>query len=239
MDVESLKLASMFAMKPNSLGFCGRDDASAKLYDCVVDGHCEDVQYELTKFIALYPYLRTISEITGDPIFSYEVVKAYWLGSDILKTVSPKDFDILLKNFLKQGIPKSFVETLGQNRPKEFIPFHLFQVLSIGVGKLSGAVPFNIKTINNCMVRWGMIKDINENQVTIDLNSLTYEGNKYDQVIRENIVAYDPKFVKQIGIGQNVAVHWNMIVKTLDANEVDDLSYWTNRVLENVNETAL
>lgn len=134
------------------MGYCGRGEAEEILKRCIKNGECDGVEQELKKFIVLYPYLRTIAEITGLPEFSYQVVEAYWLGNDLLKQAKPKHYDLLLNNFAKQGVPKWLVEELKQKRPRVFIPHHTFQVLHVGVGKASGSVPYNKETIQNCLI---------------------------------------------------------------------------------------
>lgn len=152
MDIKALQLASRFSLSPNALGYCGRKSAVKKLKRCIDKGKCAGVEQELKKFIVLYPYLRTISEITGLPEFDYRVIEAYWLGNDLLKQVRAKHYAILLKNFAKQGVPKWLIEELKQKKPRVFIPNHVFQVTHVGVGKASGSVPYNKETINNCLI---------------------------------------------------------------------------------------
>lgn len=150
MDTAGLRLACQFALSPNILGYCG--SKMARLEDCVEKGMCDHVVKELKKFIVLYPYLKTLAEITGKKPFDYDVVEAYWLGNDLLKMAGLKHYKILLKNFRKQGVPVWLLKELKNNPPKKFIPTHAFQVLFIGVGRASGSVPFNLKTVNNCLI---------------------------------------------------------------------------------------
>jgi hypothetical protein len=53
------------------------------------------------------------------------VIESYWLGSDELKKAKQKDYQILLENFKKQGVPDFFVEELRVKKLKKFIPNHL------------------------------------------------------------------------------------------------------------------
>jgi len=158
MDKKALQLCSRFALQPNLLGYCGRSSAPVKLYECVVNGNCEGVRQELEKFIVLNPYLQTIAQITSKNPFSYEVIEAYWLGNDLLNQIKPEHYPILINNLAKQGVPEFLIEEIKNKKPKEFIPIHLFNILHVGVGKASGSVPFNLESINNCMVRWGEVK---------------------------------------------------------------------------------
>lgn len=232
MDIKALQLGSRFSIKPNSLGYCGRKSAITITEDCVINGKCEGVEEEFNDFIGLNPYLETISKIFKKPKFSYEVIEGYWLGNDELKKSKIKDYKLLLDNFLKQGIPAFFIKELIEKKPKNFIPFHLFQVLHVGVGKVSGSVPFNLDSINNCMIRWGKITKINENLATIELNSLVNLKDKYSLILQTEKIAMNSDFTPDLKIGDVVAVHWKMIAKILTIHEESNLSFWTKKVLE-------
>jgi hypothetical protein len=230
-DIKALQLGSRFSVKPNSLGYCGRESAITITENCVINGICEKVEEEFCNFIALNPYLETLSQITGLSKFSYPVIEAYWLGNDELKKSGKKDYEILLKNFVKQGIPDFFVKELEIKKPKIFIPFHLFQVLHVGVGKVSRSVPFNLESINNCMIRWGKIHKIIGDTALIKLNSLKIENNQYKLTSIEENFPINWDFTQQLKKGNVIAVHWKMIVKILSKTEEQNLSFWTRKTL--------
>lgn len=152
MDTKALQLACQFALPPNSLGYCGSKTGTKRLKNCIESGVCDHVEEELKKFIVLYPYIKTIGEITGLNPFSYEVIEAYCLGNGLLEKIKNEHYEILLKNFEKQNVPSWLIKELRDKPPKKFIPTHTFQVLFVGVGRASGSVPFNQKTINNCLI---------------------------------------------------------------------------------------
>ncbi len=234
-SIESLQLVSRFSLPPNSLGYCGRNSATERLKNCVIKGTCDNVAEEITKFIVLHPYLKTIAKITGLPFTSYNVVECFWLGNDLLKKARLKHYDMLLDNFAKQGVPDWLVEELREKRPKRFIPFHLFQILHVGVGRASGAVPFNLDSITNCMVRWGKVNSITNNTADVTLNSLEKRKNKYGLVLVKETQPFIPKFLPNLKIGDVVAVHWKLITKILNSKEEKNLIYWTKEVLNSQN----
>jgi hypothetical protein len=234
MDTKTLQLESRFSLPPNSLGYCGKDTAPEKFKKCIIHGECQGVEEEVKKFIVLYPYLKTIAKITSRPIFSYQVIESYWLGNDLLKNPKKKDYNLLLNNFLSQGVPDFFVEELRLKNPKSFIPNHLFHVLHIGVGKASGAVPFNLDSINNCMIRWGKVLELQKNKARVKLNSLKIEKQKYSLVSKEQLIPLGSDLVPGIKTGDIIATHWNMVIKILTEDEAKNLKYWTNQVLEAV-----
>ncbi len=234
MDIKALQLEVRFSLPPNSLGYCGKDSASEKFKECIIDGKCKKVGEELKHFIVLYPYLETIAGITKLPLFSYEIIESYWIGNDLLKKAKPEHYDLLLKNFEKQGVPDFFVKELQQKPPKVFIPNHLFQVLHVGVGRASGAVLFNLESINNCMIRWGEVVKLMEGIAVINLYSLDElieKSKKHALVIKKETVPISTDLVPGIKTGDIVAVHWNMVIKILTKDEEKKLRYWTKRCL--------
>lgn len=236
MDTTALQLECRFSLPPNSLGYCGKNTAAAKFKKCLTTGNCRRVKAEVRHFIVLYPYLKTLAQISGLPVFSYQVIESYWLGNELLNQTKPEHYNLLLKNFLRQGVPTSFVDELKENRPPVFIPNHLFQVLFVGVGKASGAVPFNLESINHCMIRWGRVEKIGRNNATVNLNSLEKAGRFYRLTKLREVISFSNDLTPQLKTGDTVSVHWQQINKILTAEEVKKLSFWTKKVLRSLSE---
>lgn len=233
MDTKALQLAARFALPPNSLGYCGKNTAPERLKNCVIHGECGQIPDELSKFIVLNPYLETLAKALNTDKFSYLLIEAYCLGNDELKKIKQGDYHLLLEAFTKQGVPEWLVEELKNDVPKNFIPFHLFQVLHVGVGRASGSVPFNLETINNCMVRWGEVIKVDSGQLTVDLNSLIRK-KKYKLTTIQDKFDYREDFLPGVKAGDIVAVHWKQAVKILTKEEVKNLDYWTREVLKTI-----
>ncbi|MBW6441982.1 hypothetical protein K0B04_03735 [Patescibacteria group bacterium] len=232
MDKKALQLLSRFSLPPNALGYCGKDSAPEKFKKCVLEGKCSGVSSEIKNFIVLNPYLKTISEVTGKDIFSYQVAETYWLGNSLLKKSKAEDYEILLKNLKKQGVPDWIIKELDEKNIKKFIPFHLFQILNAGVGRTSIKDPYNIKMMNNCMVRWGKVKKVLEDKVVVKLNSLDGSPGKYKLVLKEEEVNFIPGFVSNIKAGDMISVHWGLVVKKLTERELENLKYWTKETIK-------
>jgi len=235
MDKKAIQLNSRFSLPPNSLGYCGKDSAPEKFKLCVIEGKCKGVEEEFKHFIVLHPYLRTLSKITKNPKFSYKVVESYWIGNELLKKAKKSDYNILLSFFKKQGVPDWLVKELKGKKPKKFIPTHLFQVLHVGVGRASGSVPYNLETINNCMIRWGEVEKVNKTSVVVNLNSLKkFKGKFILTKIRET-QPFVSGFIQNLKKGDVVIVHWKQVIKVLTENETKKITYWTNKVLRSIN----
>jgi hypothetical protein len=228
----ALQFESRFSLSPNSLGYCGLNSAGAKFKTCIKRGECEGVKNEIKNFIVLHPYLRALARITKKSKFSYEAFEGYWLGNNLLEKAKPQDYLLLLKYFKEQGVPEFFIEELKQKTPKVFIPNHLFQVLHVGVGKASGSVPFNLETINNCMIRWGKVEKIIGEKTLINLNSLKKKAkNSYVLTKIKAKIPFKAWLTKDLKTGDIAAVHWNLIVKILTKKEEESLKYWTMQIL--------
>ncbi len=232
MNTKALQLLSRFSLSPNALGYCGKDSAPAKFLGCIATGNCEQVTAEIPHFIVLHPYLKTLAQISNKIMFDYEVIEAYWLGNDLLERAKLEDYSLLLENFKAQGVPENLLEELAHKQPKAFIPNHLFQVLHVGVGRSSGAVTFNIESINNCMIRWGKVTEVQDNIIKTDLNSLmqSTEGKHELTVIPEELTV-DKRLIEEVTPKKVVAVHWGVVVKVLTQDEAHKLRFWTERVL--------
>jgi hypothetical protein len=235
MDKKGLQFNSRFSLPPNSLGYCGKNSAPEKFKSCVVDGKCKGVDEEFKHFIVLYPYLRTISKIAHLPKFSYQVIESYWIGNNTLFKTKRQDYLTLLSFFEKQGIPKWLVEELKGKKPRKFIPTHLFQVLHVGVGKASGSVPYNLETINNCMIRWGEVIKVGKLAATVKLNSLKKVKENFRLTQISETFPFIPGFVPGLKVGDKIIVHWKQIIKILTKKETKQISYWTNKVLKAIN----
>lgn len=253
-DLKALQLLSAFSLPPNSLDYCGRESAGLVFRQCIVDGRCDQVRTEVEAFIVLWPYLKTIGEVTNKDPFSYEVVEAYWFGNRLLHRFTHEHYSVLLHNLKTQGVPGFLLNEIKTKIPKQFVPIHLFNILHVGVGKASGAVPFNLESINNCMIRWGKIVSINKPEivtsrrmngqrrggpgekdcmptVTIKLNSLKIVGERYKFQLLNETVFYDPVLTPSLRLGQTAAAHWGLVCKSLNSTEETNLAYWTTKLV--------
>ncbi len=231
MDTRALELCSRLAYKPNALGYCGLETAQKRLYSCMVHGKCSGVKKEIKEFIVLYPYLKTIADAVGKNPFSYDVVEAYWFGNDFLNEIRPEHYTLLMKNLREQGVSAELIRETERRVPKQFIPVHLFNILHIGVGKISMSVPFNLHSINNCMVRWGNVTDIMNDRAVVNLWSL----HSSRKLIRKNCqVLYSKDIVGKIKKGDCVIVHWGGISKKITRLEEEKISLWTKRLLKSL-----
>ena len=231
MDIKALQLCSHFAYQPNSLGYCGRKTARAIFRNCIVNKRCDKVEDEIKNFLVLNPYIQTIAQVTRKHPLSYEVIEAYWLGNDLLKHIKPEHYTVLLKNLAAQGVPKILLQEIEKKVPKKFVPIHLFNILHIGVGKATMSVPFNLKSVNNCMIRWGKVSKVYAHIIEVNLMSLS---DDYIFQVRRVNQRYDPMLSGKILSGDVVFAHWGSIVKKTTRREIKNVAFWTEKLLNSL-----
>src|SRR4030043_941208 len=105
-----LKTAICYSLPSYQLGFCGPQEAKSRktLLDFTTG---KKVDEELVKevfrhFEAPYPYFKLIAKSNGiaDP-FDERVVKAMWVGNELLDKVKPADLRNLIRTeFAKPGL---------------------------------------------------------------------------------------------------------------------------------------
>jgi hypothetical protein len=233
---KALQLESRFSMPPNSLGYCGRDTAKDAFRTCLLTGNCDPVAKEITHFIVLHPYLKTIAEVTGLKFTDYKVIESYWIGNELMNQFKPEHYDILIKNLAKQGVPDWLIDEIKDKKPKKFVPVHLFNILHVGVGRASGAVEFNTDSVNHCMIRWGKVThlDTTSHKLTVNLTSLNSHTPPYKFVTASQTYSYEPELLKDMKLGSTVAVHWHQVIKVLTPTETKNLKHWTQQLLNSL-----
>jgi hypothetical protein len=133
MKKDGLKLACMYSIVTNKLGYCGPKGGYRELEKYVAKGDNEkETGAVLKKYESLYPYLELISEHNDRNVFDYDVVDAYWIGNSLLENVPVTALRAMIAlEFPKRGLPARFAEKLAEKTPEEALPHHSFHVLHI------------------------------------------------------------------------------------------------------------
>ena len=233
MDISALQLAARFSYSPNKQGYCGLGSAEEAFMRCVQEGSCERVPEELSHFITLFPYLKTIAAVKNCSPYDYAVIEAYWIGNEHLRDFPIEGYALLLAAFEEQGVPSWLTQKVKQKVPTHFIPNHLFQVLHVGVGQASGSVPFTLESINHCMIRWGEVMHIDESSGAASIRTQSLVQNKHRYTLKDEDLTLqnDASPWHALRSGDHVALHWNRVAKILTEAEISQLRLWTEHIL--------
>lgn len=232
-----LKLAILYSLTPNRLGFCGPQKSSdqEKLISFLLGkGSEKEVRKILSKFEAAYNYYKLIANKNNirDPL-NIKVIEAYWLGNKLLEKVSAEDLGkMILKNFVK---PNLLTKEKALERidiiPESSKAHHSFHVLILG--SITGRVDFsNIKLKDICRPGWGKVIYVKGNKVLVEYEPLSKEKERIKLGRKKRKYIYwDSKLVPDISAGDWVSFHWNFLVQKLEKDNVKNLEKYTKNNL--------
>lgn len=234
---------SLYAFGPNRLHYCG-PDANRELYSYINENTADKgLSLLLSKFQTLYPYLRLIAEANAisDP-FHEKVVEAYWLGNQLLGSISKKQ---LYKNLVdehqlkKRLVPKLF-DTVSNKIGGGALPHHSFHVLNIWKNTGTSLDESVIESMRECIVSWGTITHIDGPMLTYTTRPFTYEENHFclgqpqsRRVARPFDTSHNLDTIK---IGDILTVHWGVPCEIISPLQARILEHFTNQSIALANQ---
>ncbi|MBU2265250.1 hypothetical protein KJ784_03650, partial [Patescibacteria group bacterium] len=156
------KLAALYGLIPNQLGFCGPRQEKLKNF---IAGKLTTAQIIpiLKQFEAAYPYYQLIARANHAKPLDKKVVEAYWLGNELLEKIVTGDLrELITGRFCQPGLlSEREARTRAKLIPADSKPHHSFHVLVLG--SITGSVDFtgNTKLKDICRVGWGKVEKIN------------------------------------------------------------------------------
>lgn len=234
-----------YAYGPNRLGYCGPDAADELLGEAAEGGDLRRIRELATGFEGAYPYLELIARCNGiaDPL-DERVVEAYWLGSELLDRVPAAGFGASVAARFKPRVRGDAWRWLATKAPDGARPVHAFHVLDIFpvVGMLRGGHSDDVlRTIDNCRIRWGRVRERIGGQLMVDAVPLEYVGGRLrlGPPRPETIRGWQDGlgFVDDVQPGDVVTIHWDWACERLDGRRLAALRGWTEHQLRIANQT--
>ena len=228
--MDPIDIVTRYSFITNKLRYCGPHDSYLKFLEYIKTKDKKLIPLikdQISRFEGLYPYLELIAKKHNLDVYDYKVAEAYWVGNDLLDVFNETDLKEMIMSLSKRGLPKSYAEKLCLGVPKGMVPHHSFNVIYVGVGKITGSVEFNIKNINNCLIRFGEVTKLNKNTAVIKHLQYKFENNKLvlgNEIIEE--LEYLPEF-NDLKFGDIVSIHWNFVVDKLSQEQQDNLKKYT------------
>jgi len=237
--MDGVALCARFSIATNRLAYCGPADAEPQLYRAIVTGEgTPAARTALARFEALMPYLEAIAAANGRDPFDLEVVRAYWIGNDLLRAVDRGRFLELLTALTRRGLPPSVARRLAEHLPAQPFAHHMFHVSYVGVGAVTGHVPTTVANLEACRPAWAKVVAVTPDLLTIEGPTVREAGGRIDLGgLSRRVLAYDARVLPGVAVGGTVAVHWSWPAVELDAGATRDLETWTRRALASANES--
>ncbi|HRY52726.1 MAG TPA: DUF6390 family protein [Candidatus Portnoybacteria bacterium] len=231
------KIAALYGLIPNKLGFCGPKQELLKKF-LVGKLSIPEIIPTLEKFEAAYAYYQLIAKKNkiSSP-FNKKVVEAYWLGNDLLDKFTANDLRRFVEErFCRPGLlSKSEAKKRAQLIPEGVKPHHSFHVLVLG--SITGSVDFtgNTKLKDICRIGWGKVKRIIKNKIVISYVPLAGKKNISFAPPTNKTINWNKEILPSIDIGDWVSVHWNHAIQKLNEENIINLFKYTQDTLNALN----
>jgi hypothetical protein len=238
-------LFARYAFGPNSLGYCGPDDAAELFGEATSDGDKSALRRQAEQFEGAYPYLRLIAAANGirDPLDA-RVVEAYWLGNDLLRNVTPTEMGESLDVRFRGRLRNDGWHWLAEKPNAGALPMHAFHVLDVfpRVGLMrSGSVDGVMTIMDSCRIRWGRVLERDGDFLAVSAVPLVMRAGKLElgAARAERVRAWQDGlgFIGDVRTGDAISIHWDWACDTLDAQRLAALQRWTKHELRIANET--
>ncbi len=231
------KIAALYGLIPNRLGFCGPRQEKLKDF---ISGKITTAQIipTLKQFEAAYPYCQLIARKNDTHPFNKKVVEAYWLGNEYLNKVTIEDLrQLIIQKFSAPGLlSKKAAIRKAAAIPANSKPHHSFHVMVLG--SVTGRVNFadNIKLQDTCRIGWGRVIQLKNKKVTIKYAPLTGKKNiEFGRPVKKEII-WDKKMIPKLKISDWVAIHWNHAIQILSTSDIDNLKKYTQNTIDSLNK---
>ncbi len=237
-------LFARYAYGPNRFGYCGPDDAD-ELLEAGAAGQDRVLRGLAQRFEGAYPYLALIARSGGipDPL-DRRVVEAYWLGSDLLRSVSVSAFGASIDERFRDRVRPTDWRWLASKPIDGAKPVHAFHVLDVfpRVGLIRGGqVDGVLQVMDSCRIRWGRVIERIGDQLVVSATRLELrEGRlRHGSPAIERVQAWRDAtgFIDVPEPGDVVSIHWSWACDRLDAPQLANLIAWTDRQLAIANRT--
>ncbi len=234
---EGIKLAARFVYTPNSLGNCGPQNSYQKILSYLSgESPVDETKEALMKFQGLPHYLNFIAGKAGKDMFDPEVVEAYIIGNDLLKSFNHSDMKDLIEYLGTKGLPDTIKIPRLNNLPEGMVPHHNFHVLYIGIGSIAGKVEATLKNTDLCRVSVGRVVDVNSlEEMIVSVKPLVNDNGilKIGDYEEPKTAVYSKEFLPEPPrIGDYVALHWGRAFKKLSEEQAENIEKYTNKILE-------
>lgn len=231
------KIAAIYGLIPNKLGFCGPKQELLKKF-IVGKLSIPEITPTLEKFEAAYAYYRLIAKKNkiASP-FNKRVVEAYWLGNKLLDKFTADDLrKFIATEFCRPGLlSKKEIQKRARFIPANSKPHHSFHVMVLG--SVTGNVDFRGRTKlkDACRVGWGRILQINKNKLIVSYTPLIENKIiKFGRPIKKTI-NWDKEILPEAKAGDWISFHWNYAMQKLNEENIINLFKYTQNTLDTLN----
>jgi len=230
------ELAARYAFPPNAKGYCGASSFVSALRNHLA-GKAAPLEQELKKFKAHYAYLSLIARENRVEPFDLDVVKAFWLGNPLLRSVSRESLSDFIVSELFSGKQKSRAERLAARLPRGVVPHHSFNSLYINF--VSGKVKKTVENYDSCCVSAGRVLSASGKKADVVRDSIAWDGRFFltKKTEKISLERCGIRFLDAVRPGDVLSIHWGMAIQRLKPSDATALNKYTRMNIDAINRS--
>jgi hypothetical protein len=231
--MQGLKIAALYSFPPGRFGFCGMGEESAhQILDFLKGEKVPNIKEILETFEGSLFYYRLIAkENKISNHFDEKVVRAYWIGNELLEKVRVSKLREMVAKNLKN--PK-----LAEKLPENSRAHHSFHVLVAGPMKRDLIMTEGMKDL--CKISWGKILKIEDCKMQIANLIVEYQPLLKERkwFLRKPIkrrIFWFKSILPKVKVGDIVSFHWDLALEKLTKKDLENLKKYTQLSIEIAN----
>ena len=231
--MQGLKIAALYSFPPGRFGLCGMgEEASHEILNFLKGKRVPNIREILETFEgSLFYYKLIAKENNISNYFNEKVVKAYWIGNELLERVRISK----LKEVVAQNLKKP---KLAEKLPENSKPHHSFHVLVAGPMKKDLIMTEGMKDL--CKISWGKILKIEDCKLKIanlivEYQPLLKEREWFLGKPIKRKIFWFKSILPKLKVGDFVSFHWDLALERLSKSELENLKKYTQISIEVAN----
>ena len=178
-----------------------------------------------------YFFYRLIAENNNLDSFQPEVVKAYWLGNELLKEIDERIIEQCFSrvSFTNPRDLERIWKIVGLINRK---PHHNFSVIWT-LKKNKSLTPIILKKINECLIRSGVVMKVKRERVIVKTKRISFNENFYLENSLEELQKF---FLKNLKKGDLVSFHFRKTREKIFPREAENLIKITKEAISFLEE---
>ena len=231
--MRGLKIAALYSFPPGRFGLCGMgEEVSDEILNFLKGEKVPNIKEILETFEGSLFYYRLIAkENKISNHFDERIVRAYWIGNELLEKVRVSKLREMVAKNLKK--PK-----LAEKLPENSRAHHSFHVLVAGPMKRDLIMTEGMKDL--CKISWGKILKIEDFKMQIanlivEYQPLLKERKWFLGKPIKRRIFWFKSILPKVKVGDIVSFHWDLALEKLAKKDLDNLKKYTQLSIEIAN----
>ncbi len=231
--MSGLKIAALYSFPPGRFGLCGMGENSChEVFHFLLGEKVPEIKKILETFEgALFYYQLIAKENKIKDFFDEKVVRAYWIGNELLEKVRVSKLKEMVAKNLKK--PK-----LAKILPENSKAHHSFHVLVAGPMRKELFLTEGMKDL--CKISWGKILKIEESKekvvpIEVEYQPILKEKEWFLAEPTKRKIFWDKRILPKLKVGDFISFHWDLALEKLSKNDLENLKKYTENSIEITN----